>query len=119
MDPQRIGFFTLLTIAVFSNAGLVSHSAAQQGPCAQIVEACRQAGFVKDGGSAGIGLQVDCIRPIMLGTPQRKKAAKPLPQVDPQIVAACKARNPNFGVGKPRPPGSSEQPPPASPSEKK
>jgi len=31
--------------------------------------------------------------------PQRRRASKPLPQIDPQLVAACKARNPNFGLG--------------------
>jgi hypothetical protein len=45
----------------------------------------------------GIGIIVDCIRPIMAGAPQRKRAAKPLPQIDPQLVIACKNRNPNFG----------------------
>jgi len=33
----------------------------------------------------------------MTETPQRKQATKALPQIDPQVVAACKARNPNFG----------------------
>jgi hypothetical protein len=40
---------------------------------------------------------LDCIRPIMTETPQRKQATKALPQIDPQVVAACKKRNPNFG----------------------
>jgi hypothetical protein len=39
----------------------------------------------------------DCIQPIMLGTPQRMQPTKALPQIDPQIVAACKERDPNFG----------------------
>jgi hypothetical protein len=46
----------------------------------------------------GIGILVDCIRPIMAGTPQRRQAAKPLPEIDPQLVVACKNRNPNFGM---------------------
>jgi hypothetical protein len=33
----------------------------------------------------------------MTETPQRKQATKALPQIDPQVVAACKKRNPNFG----------------------
>jgi hypothetical protein len=33
----------------------------------------------------------------MTEMPQRKQATKALPQIDPQVVAACKARNPNFG----------------------
>jgi hypothetical protein len=68
-------------------------------PCAQIKEACAQAGFVPHGANMGVGITVDCIRPIMAGSPQRRRAAKPLPEIDPQIVVACKNRNPNFGMG--------------------
>jgi hypothetical protein len=68
-------------------------------PCAQIREACAQAGFIFNGVNMGIGILVDCIRPIMAGNPQRRQAAKPLPEIDPQLVVACKNRNPNFGMG--------------------
>jgi hypothetical protein len=68
-------------------------------PCAQIREACAQAGFIFNGVNMGVGIMVDCIRPIMAGTPQRRQAAKPLPEIDPQLVVACKNRNPNFGMG--------------------
>jgi hypothetical protein len=68
-------------------------------PCAQITMACTGAGFVANGTKRGLGIKSDCIRPIMLGTPQRMQATKALPQIDPQIVAACKERNPNFGKG--------------------
>jgi hypothetical protein len=74
-------------------------------PCAQIRAACIQAGFVPNGANMGIGIIVDCIRPIMAGTPQRTRAAKPLPQIDPQLVVACKNRNPNFGGGANAQPG--------------
>ena len=67
-------------------------------PCAQIRAACTQAGFVPNGAKAGVGIAADCIQPIMIGTPQRQQATKPLPPVDPQIVSACKGRNPNFGM---------------------
>jgi hypothetical protein len=73
--------------------------AAPKGPCAQIRAACMQAGFVANGAAMGAGIVVDCIRPIMAGMPQRKRATKPLPQVDPQVVVACKNQNPNFGMG--------------------
>jgi hypothetical protein len=56
------------------------------GPCAQIAAACKGAGFVPNGAKEGLGLGFDCIRPIITGTPQRKKAAKALPQIDPQVV---------------------------------
>jgi hypothetical protein len=66
-------------------------------PCAQITAACTRAGFVPNGAKSGVGIMSDCIRPIMLGTPKRQATA--LPQIDPQIVAACKERDPNFGKG--------------------
>jgi hypothetical protein len=47
----------------------------------------------------GAGIMVDCIQPIIAGTPQRKRATKALPQLDPQLVAARKERDPNFGKG--------------------
>jgi hypothetical protein len=74
-------------------------------PCAQIRAACLQAGFVPNGANMGIGIIVDCIRPLMAGAPQRTRAAKPLPQIDPQLVVACKNRNPNFGGGANAQPG--------------
>jgi hypothetical protein len=135
MKPFSLSAF--LTITTLSVAGLVSHSAAQQGPsatpppaspapgpsatqppappaqqgpCQQIMDACRQAGFMQGGAKTGAGLQVDCVRPIMQGgTFQRPKASKALPQVDQQIVAACKASNPNFGKVNPKRAGKAEQ----------
>ena len=67
-------------------------------PCAQIRAACTQAGFVPNGAKMGVGIEIDCIQPIMVGTLQRQQATKPLPPLDPQVVAACKERNPNFGM---------------------
>jgi hypothetical protein len=46
----------------------------------------------------------------MFGTLQRKQATKALPQIDPQVVAACKKRNPNFGKGGRAKSQSTEQP---------
>jgi hypothetical protein len=60
---------------------------------------CLQAGFVMQGARNGDGLIVDCIRPIMQGIPQPVRAIKSLPAVDPQLVEACRAQNPNFGMG--------------------
>ncbi len=79
-------------------------------PCAQIRAACLQAGFVPNGANMGIGIIVDCIRPIMAGSPQRRQAIKPLPQIDPQVVVACKNRNPNFGGGANMQPGRQPNP---------
>jgi hypothetical protein len=44
------------------------------GACAQIAAACKQAGFVPQGAKSGAGIVVDCIRPIMVGTPQGVRA---------------------------------------------
>ncbi len=95
-----------------------------QNACAQIRAACQQAGFTPGSARGGNGLQVDCVVPIMQGTNQRRKASKPLPQVDPQLVAACKESNPSFGQGRggpaqpaapaPAGPPSAPSPPPAA-----
>ena len=97
----------LRRLALLSSLCLVSVSwlwaqgtAPARGYCRQILAACRDAGFVPGGGRAGNGLQADCVIPIMQGKAQPRKAAKPLPQVDPEVVAACKAENPSFGQGK-------------------
>jgi len=97
--------------------------AQNQGPCAQIIAACRDAGFVQGGARSGNGLQVDCVRPIMQGTAATHKASKPLPEVDAQLVAACKAKNPSFGQPQESPSQPTEEqpllappPPPAHPA---
>jgi hypothetical protein len=87
-------------------------------PCAALRQVCAQAGFVPQGARIGEGLVVDCIRPIMMGIPQPQRATKPLPAVDPALVEACRAQNPNFGMGnaaQPRMQGqpSAMQPPPS------
>jgi lipoprotein-anchoring transpeptidase ErfK/SrfK len=43
-----------------------------------------------------VGLQVDCIIPIVQGTPQRPKARIPLPQADRGLVAQCVNDRPRF-----------------------
>jgi len=90
-------------------------AAAQQGglprPCAALRQVCVQAGFVPQGARAGEGLVVDCIRPIMQGIPQPPRATKPLPAVDPQLVEACRAQNPNFGMGNAAQQQRMQQPP--------
>ena len=81
---------------------LASHSARaeDQKPCLKIKEACEQAGFKQGAVGDGLGLQIDCIRPIIEGGLQRKAASQPLPSVDAAVVAACKAKNPTFGKPK-------------------
>jgi N-acetylglucosamine-6-sulfatase len=60
------------------------------------------AGFVKGGVSSGNGIWQDCIDPIMQGKPQRRKASKPLPHLDPQLVEACKTKDSSFGQTHPQ-----------------
>ena len=63
------------------------HAAPRQPACVEIMAVCEQAGFVRGDAKAGDGLFVDCVVPILRGTPQRRRASKPLPQVDPRLVA--------------------------------
>ena len=87
---------TALTLIV--GAGSATAQQALPRPCAALRQVCLQAGFVPQGARAGEGLVVDCIRPLMQGIPQPRRATKPLPAVDPQLVEACRAANPNFGM---------------------
>jgi hypothetical protein len=83
---------------VFGLVGVVAVQAApRQRACAEIRAACEQAGFVQGGARTGDGLFVDCIAPIMRGGAQPRRSSKSLPQIDGQLVADCKAQNPNFG----------------------
>jgi len=66
-------------------------------PCEQIVAACKGAGFVRGGAAAGNGIVPDCVAPIVQGIAPRRVGGRPLPQIDLQLVAACKASNPDFG----------------------
>jgi hypothetical protein len=85
--------------------------ARDQGPCGQIAAACESAGFARGAAREGAGLRVDCINPIMQGAPQPPRASKPLPQVDPQLVADCRAINPRFGQPKASREGGLQPPP--------
>src|SRR6202045_4483119 len=92
-------------------------------PCAAIRQVCLNAGFVMNGARAGEGLIVDCVRPIMQGTPQPARASKPLPAVDPALVEACRAQNPGFGMRNAQAPQAAPQrnapgqPPQAAPGQ--
>ncbi len=96
---MRCHGFRIGTICVVILAGATAAVAQvpPRGACGQIIAACQQAGFERGGAQAGNGIAVDCIRPIMQGRAQRRRAARPLPQVAPELVAACNAANPNFG----------------------
>ena len=69
-------------------------AAAAPWACEQIRAACRQAGFVEGRAAAGIGVELDCFAPVLSGGHQPPSARRPLPQVAPAFVAACRrARN--------------------------
>jgi hypothetical protein len=96
----------LLIAAAAALAGLAPANAQQPQrqpqarPCVAIRQVCEQAGFALNGARDGAGLVVHCIRPIMTGMPQPRRATRPLPAVDPTLIDACRARNPGFGLPK-------------------
>jgi hypothetical protein len=91
----RIGFALMIGLPASPSA-----RAEERTPCLKIKQVCEEAGFKQNAVTEGIGLQVDCIRPIIEGTKQRQAAVKPLPTIDATVVAACKAKNPTFGIPK-------------------
>ena len=108
-----IGLISTLVFGVWTASS--AHAQTAQGPCQQIRAACQGAGFAPGKAREGYALLLDCAHPIIQGTAQRPKATKPLPQVDPQVVAACKATNPDFGQPKAKQaPEKSVQAPPVS-----
>jgi lipoprotein-anchoring transpeptidase ErfK/SrfK len=78
-------------------ASIAGAGAEDQGACGKIRAACQGAGFVEGAARDGIGLQVHCVIPIMRSTAQPMTARRPLPQVDPQLVADCKSGRSRFG----------------------
>lgn len=72
----------------------------ESAPCKQIAQICKKAGFVAGEADKGYGLNRDCIHPIMQGKTTVPGAKKPLPTVDPKLVAQCKAKDPDYGSGK-------------------
>jgi N-acetylglucosamine-6-sulfatase len=92
-----IRILQILAIVMGLAACSVSQLAVGQSACKRIRRACINAGFAQGGLKSGNGLWQDCIDPILKGSAQRRKASKQLPQLDPQLVAACKQQDPNFG----------------------
>jgi serine/threonine protein kinase len=66
-------------------------------PCAEINMACKRAGFIAGTGKSGNGIFAGCVSPIIEGRLQPNNAVLPLPHVRPEVVAACKQLNPNYG----------------------
>jgi hypothetical protein len=80
-------------------AAPAAQPAPKEGPCKQIHDTCKSAGFVEGERRRGDGLYADCVNPIMQHKTVVPNATKPLPAVDPKLVADCKKRNPSFGAG--------------------
>jgi N-acetylglucosamine-6-sulfatase len=116
MTPMgALGMLIVVGFAFPLAAPLAAPPSRDGDACAQIRAACQQAGFAPGAARAGSGLQVDCIAPIMRASEQPRRARKPLPAVDPQLVAACKTSNPGFGQAKGPPPEPATPPAPTPP----
>ncbi len=96
-----------------SDAGPGPGAGPNGGPCDRIRTACKRAGFMPGAAKTGMGMQADCIRPIMAGTPQPPRARQPLPRISQRLVTACRASDPSFGQRRGEPSGPSAAPPPA------
>jgi arylsulfatase A-like enzyme len=108
-----LAILLLIGVATPSAAPSERRQARQEGPCGEITAACQRAGFVRGDARGGNGLLRDCVQPIMQGRPQPPQARVPLPQVDPQTVADCRASNPGQAKG---PAAEPTAPPPATPA---
>src|SRR5262245_9403763 len=107
-----LGTIGLLAVAISAPEAVARD---QQGACGQIRAACLDAGFAQGAARDGIGLQVHCMMPIMQARAQPPTARRPLPKIDPQLVADCKAGNLRFGPPMTPPAGIAEPPPAISP----
>jgi hypothetical protein len=94
---QMLWRLSAVLLALNVGVGLSSQAMAVGRSCEQISKACADAGFTKGGAKQGVGLIDDCIDPIMQGTSAAGKAVKPVPIIDRQLVAACRAADPTFG----------------------
>jgi hypothetical protein len=88
--------FGVLTVSLA--APLYAQSVDAAHPCNAIINACKSAGFIDGDSKLGKGLWGECIDPLMRGTPQSNAAKLPVPQVSPQLVNACRAKDPSFGA---------------------
>jgi hypothetical protein len=93
--------YTILFLMIFAAApAFAAKGGGAPGPCQQIAQACKSAGFIPGDWKKGDGLWRDCVDPIVQGVSTVPGGSKPLPTVDATVVAACKAKHPKFGGGK-------------------
>lgn len=81
-------------------AALAAPVFAAENPCDAIGKACVSAGYKQGEAKEGEGLYYDCVDPIMKG---KKATGKKQPDITPQMIAACKAVDPNFPASKTKP----------------
>lgn len=94
---------TILVVCVLALAGsarAAGGAGGPPGPCKQIADQCKAAGFIPGDWKKGDGLWRDCVDPIMQGQTSVPGATKPLPTVDPNLVTQCKQKHPKYGSGK-------------------
>jgi len=115
MQPRGMQLGAICAIVILLGANPAVAQGPRQGPCRQITAACQQAGFERGAARTGNGILVDCVRPIMQGGAQPRRATKPLPQIGPELVTACRASNPSFGQSNASPSQAAPQPPPPDP----
>ena len=97
MRQRQLLICLLALLAVAAVAASTCNAQKVQSPCEQVRAACRAAGFKPGGAKDGTGILIDCITPLIQATAQRLQATKPLPQIDAEVVQACKSANPEFG----------------------
>jgi lipoprotein-anchoring transpeptidase ErfK/SrfK len=114
--PMRTSLGWIGVLILGGAAPIATAMAQEQAACRQIRAACLDAGFVQGAARDGIGLQIHCIGPIMQARTQPPSARRPLPKVDPQLVADCNARNARFGQPPVSPSAALPPPLPASPA---
>src|SRR5689334_18205380 len=66
--------------------------------CKQMADVCRKDGYLPADWKDYDGLWSDCVDPILQGQTIVAGAKRPLPSIDPKVVAACKASHPKYGA---------------------
>jgi lipoprotein-anchoring transpeptidase ErfK/SrfK len=107
--PAFLGMIGLATLGIAASVGVAS--AQGHGACRQITSACQDAGFVQGAARDGVGLYMHCVAPIVQGSAQPSSARRPLPKVDAQLAADCKASRSLFGRLRPPSSEAAAQPP--------
>jgi hypothetical protein len=73
--------------------------AKSEGPCAEIINRCKAAGFKPGQGSMN-GLWFECVEPIYNRHAPPGRTIAPLPSIDPKTVNDCRTNVPDLLKGK-------------------